>query len=222
MRATLSPAFTGSKMRQMFGFVRDVGQQTAATMHDEIKSGTEKACEFKALAMKFTVDVIASCAFGIEINSFKSPENEFYKIASRITNINMFKQILKFFGYTIAPRIMKLLGIHMIDKDINAFFKSATTDTMQTREQLGIVRHDMINLLMEAKKGQLTHNNNVEEKTSEGFATVEESQIGKSEVKRVWDDDDLAAQCLLFFLAGFDTVSGFDDIENENVLTISA
>lgn len=64
MRATLSPAFTGSKMRLMFDFVSTVGQQTAKSMKEEIKSGSNNAFEFKALASKFTVDVIASCAFG--------------------------------------------------------------------------------------------------------------------------------------------------------------
>lgn len=207
MRSTLSPAFTGSKMRQMFGFVRDVGQQTAASMSDKIKNGGESAFEFKALAMRFTVDVIASCAFGIEVNSFKDPNNDFYRIADKVTNANVFKQMLKFFGFKLAPRLMKFMGITLIEREVNEFFKAATIDTMKVRQEQNIIRHDMINLLMEAKKGQLSHNNNAEEKTSDGFATVEESQIGKSEVKRAWDDDDLAAQCLLFFLAGFDTVS---------------
>lgn len=102
---------------------------------------------------------------------------------------------------------MKLLGITLLDKNINEFFKEATLDTMKIREQKGIVRQDMINLLMQAQKGQLGHNNNAEEKTVEGFATVEESQVGKSEVKRTWSDNELAAQCLIFFFAGFDTVA---------------
>lgn len=209
MRATLSPAFTGSKMRQMFDFVSVVGQQTAKTMSEEIRKGGESSFEFKALAMKFTVDVIASCAFGIEVNSFKNPDNEFYRIATKTTNMNTTSQIIKFIGFSVAPKVMKFLGIELFDNDIIEFFQKATHETMRAREEQGIVRPDMINLLMQARKGQLTHNNNTEEKTVDGYATVEESQIGQSEVKRVWDDDDLAAQCFLFFLAGFDTVSCF-------------
>lgn len=60
---------------------------------------------------------------------------------------------------------------------------------------------------MQARKGQLAHTTTDEEKITDGFATVEESEVGKSEVKRVWDDDDFAAQSLIFFLAGFDTVA---------------
>uniref|UniRef100_A0A1B0D3B3 Cytochrome P450 n=1 Tax=Phlebotomus papatasi TaxID=29031 RepID=A0A1B0D3B3_PHLPP len=40
-----------------------------------------------------------------------------------------------------------------------------------------------------------------------GFATVEESNIGKREPKKNLQEDDIAAQCFIFFFAGFDTVS---------------
>jgi cytochrome P450 family 9 len=62
------------------------------------------------------------------------------------------------------------------------------------REEQGIVRKDMIHLLMEAKKGKLTYEKEKEEKIVDGFATVEESDVGRSEVKRKWEDDDLTAQ----------------------------
>lgn len=57
MRATLSPMFTGSKMRQMYSHVASVGQQTSKTMRENILRGEENLVEFKELAMKFTVDV---------------------------------------------------------------------------------------------------------------------------------------------------------------------
>lgn len=206
MRATLSPAFTGSKMRQMYDFVSSVGQQTAKGMRNEIKAGSENSFDFKALATKFTVDVIASCAFGIEVNSFKNPENDFHRIAKKVTNFTSGSTALKFAGYLAVPKLMKKLNINLIDKESSDFFQEAITETMKIREQKGIIRHDMINLLLQARKGQLAHNNNSEEKSTDGFATVEESDLGKSDVKRIWDDADLAAQCFIFFLAGFDTV----------------
>lgn len=101
---------------------------------------------------------------------------------------------------------MKKLGVALLDKESLDFFQEAICETMKIREKKGIIRHDMINLLLQARKGQLA-NNSKEEKTTDGFATVEESHIGSSEVKRIWDDEDLAAQCFIFFLAGFDTVN---------------
>lgn len=208
MRSTLSPAFTGSKMRQMFELVSKVCKQGVVTLREKIiKNETNNEIEFKELASKFTVDNIATCAFGIEVNSFEDPNNSFQEIAKEITDFSNLKSVFKFAGYLIAPWLMKTLGVSFISKSAQKFFQEAIIDTINTREEKGIIRHDMINLLMQAKKGNLKHEVKEEEKFVDGFATVEESEVGRSQNKRVWEDIDLAAQCFVFFLAGFDTVS---------------
>ncbi|KAJ6619975.1 putative cytochrome P450 9f2 [Pseudolycoriella hygida] len=206
MRSTLSPAFTGSKMRQMFDFVVTVSRQTADSLKHQIQQGVSKEVEFKDLAMKFTVDNIASCAFGIEVNSFRDPGNSFHTIAKKFSESGTFKILLKFSGYLLAPSLMKFFKIKFFDESVNKFFQKAILDTIKVREEKGIIRHDMINLLIQAKKGNLTHESG-DEKIVDGFATVQELQTGKAGVKRKWNDEDLAAQCFIFFLAGFDTVA---------------
>ena len=206
MRATLSPMFTGSKMRMMYDYVADIGKQTSKTMKDQVNVGSDNVFEFKALATKFTVDVIASCAFGIEVNSFKEPENDFARIAAIVTDFGNYKSALKFMGYILMAPVMKALKVKFFSEEVEVFFRNAVQETMKVREERGIIRHDVIHLLMQAKKGKLSHETKETEKVTEGFATVEESQMGKSQVQRVWDDDDLAAQCFIFFLGGFDTV----------------
>lgn len=96
----------------------------------------------------------------------------------------------------------------LFPRDISDFFKKLVIETMAVREKNGTVRPDMINLLMESRKGRLKHENNedVNEQDS-GFATVEESVVGKSQKKLELTDDVIAAQVLIFFLAGFDTIS---------------
>ncbi|CAO1442022.1 unnamed protein product [Diamesa tonsa] len=207
MRATLSPAFTGSKMRMMFEFMSQCGKQTAITMREQIVTGNDNVFEFRELASKFTVDVIASCAFGIEVNSFLNPKNDFQRIAQKVANFSGFLTTMKFLGFMVAPNIMKKLNISILDKETCDFFQTAILDTMKYRVEKGIVRHDMINLLIQARKGNLSHSPKEDEVISDGFATVEESNMGKSKVTREWDDEDMAAQCFIFFLAGFDTVA---------------
>jgi cytochrome P450 family 9 len=153
--------------------------------------------------------VIASAAFGIEVNSFKDPNNDFQKIATKASDFSNWKTSMKFAGYIFAPLLMKMLKIKLFDQEIESFFQEAVLEMMNHREKTGVIRHDMINLLIQARKGKLSNNNNEhkEEKINEGFATVEESQVGKSDVKTVWNDEDLAAQAFIFFFAGFDTVA---------------
>ncbi|KOB56631.1 Cytochrome 9A20, partial [Operophtera brumata] len=56
-------------------------------------------------------------------------------------------------------------------------------------------------------KGKLSHDEKITKDVDAGFATVEESSVGKKDINRVWSDDDLIAQAILFFIAGFETVS---------------
>lgn len=208
MRSTLSPAFTGSKMRQMFDLVAKVCKQSTMTLKQKIIHGElSDEIEFKDLSSKFTVDNISTCAFGIEVNSFENPNNEFQRIAKEFSDFSNFKSVLKFMGFLMMPWLMRLLNISFISKKTQKFFEEAILETIKIREEKGIIRHDMINLLIHAKKGKLKHEGSEEISIGEEFATVEESEIGKNQSKRVWEDEDLAAQCFIFFLAGFDTVS---------------
>lgn len=207
MRATLSPAFTGSKMRYMFQLMSEVGDQFAKSLKEKMINGNDGSYEFKALSMTFAVDVIATTAFGIEVNSMKYPDNDFHRIAKKITNFNTATVGLKFFGFFTIPKIMKLLKIRFLDSKSSEFFEQAIYETMRIRQEKGIVRHDMINLMIQAKKGQIIHEKNDEENITDGFATVEESKIGQTSVKRIWKDDELAAQAFVFFIAGYDAVN---------------
>jgi cytochrome P450 family 9 len=67
MRSTLSPAFTGSKMRHMFNLIASISNDYMNELTKTIK--TEKELEFKDFMNKYCHDVIAKCAFGVSINS---------------------------------------------------------------------------------------------------------------------------------------------------------
>lgn len=191
-------------MRQMFELMNVVGQQFANTVTQQIESGGENEFEFRELSRKFTVDVIASCALGIEVNSFKNPKNEFHEFAMKMVGqFSSFLSMLKIIAYFFIPTLMLKLKVRLFSEDSTKFFHGAISETMKIREEQGIVRPDLINLLLQAKKGKLSYESEKDaDKVVDGFATVEESQIGRTTVTRTWEDDDLIAQTFIFFFAG--------------------
>lgn len=205
MRATLSPAFTGSKMRLMFELVSDCANDVVNHFLDKAANGDSTHIEMKDFFSRYTNDVIASCAFGLKINSFSEPTNTFYTNGKKAMNFSGFIIMLKIIVMGKMPGLAKALNISFVDSDVAAHFKSTVLETMALRKIKNIVRPDMINILMQVRDGSLK--TQAEEKTKDGFATVEESDVGKMAVQRIWTDDELVAQCFLFFVAGFETSS---------------
>lgn len=203
MRATLSPAFTGSKMRQMQSLVTHAINAGIECVASQVNDDPEKGhLEMKEFFSKFSIDIIASCAFGLEVDTFKNPENGFKKIADITMNPNGFLMAVKFAFLYFAPKFMKMLDISLLDRETKSFFRKTVNETMEYREKNGIVRPDMIHLLMQTKKGNLSHDAADDVKGSESFAAVDESELGKKNNTTVWKNDELVAQCLIFFLAG--------------------
>ncbi|XP_055529187.1 cytochrome P450 9e2-like [Wyeomyia smithii] len=207
MRATLSPAFTGSKMRRMFGLVASCAQVMSDFFFAEIKAGKPLEYEMKDIFSRIGNDVIASVAFGIQEDSLRNQENEFYIKGKEMLNFQSYKIMVKLMVFRFAPRLAQKLGIDFVDSELTNYFKGMIVDNMKQREAHAIIRNDMIQMLMEVRKGALKHLKDEQDHKDAGFATVEESSVGKSAHSRVWTENELIAQCFLFFLAGFDTVS---------------
>lgn len=204
MRTTLSPVFTSSKMRHMFTLIAATADNFTNYFLEQCEN-SKVELEMKECYSKYTNDVIASCAFGIECDSLKNKGNEFFKMGQIFSG--SFRGRAAWRGLLVAffPTITNLFKISVFPRHVSEFFKRIVKETIAYREQNGIVRPDLIHLLMQARKGQLK-DDEVDSETA-GFATVEESNAGKNGDKTELTDDLITAQALVFFFAGFETSS---------------
>lgn len=205
MRATLSPAFTGSKMRQMFELVAECTDEVVKHFTKKIENGEKVNVEMKDLFSRYTNDVIASCAYGLKINSLAEPENEFYINGKKLFDFTSFAKMLKILFILQMPAVARFFGIEFTDSKVSKIFRSTILDTMEIRKKNKIYRPDMINIMMEIREGTLKQQaeDKGKEKEREGFATVEESDVGNVTVNRDWNDDEIVAQCFIFFAGRF-------------------
>ncbi|XP_066261391.1 cytochrome P450 9e2-like [Euwallacea similis] len=201
MRATLTGSFTSSKMKVMFKLISEAAENFVKHFQEQSRD-TVSDVEIKDAFTRFTIDVIATTAFGVEVNSLVEPENEFYKMGQEITNLR-FTTFLKILLFQISPRLFKVLKLEIFRKEVNTFFRNLVDNTIETRQQKGIYRPDMLQILMDARKGVENDDGHAAEV---GFAATEEF-IGNVKLSRKISNQDITAQALIFFFAGFDSVS---------------
>lgn len=111
MRATLSPTFTSSKMRAMFKLMEQTAQQYVNFYLEQKKNTIE--LEVKDSLTRFANDVIGNCAFGVNVDSLKQPENEFYLKGQDATDFAGFLKSLKFLINFISPTFADVSRIYL-------------------------------------------------------------------------------------------------------------
>lgn len=207
MRATLSPAFTGSKMRLMFSLVRDCADNFVSYCNEKCEESGRMEFRPKEVFSKVTIDIIATCAFGLQIDSLREPENMVYQMFSKIMEMKGIGTVLKFLVLMLSKDLAKWLGVSFLPKDTTDFIKKLVADTISHRKKTKEYRPDVIQLLIEAMEGKLKHETIDKDSDDTSFAIVKESNIDKKGGRQDWSDMEIAAQCFIFFVGGFDTTS---------------
>lgn len=88
LRSRLTPIFTSGKIKQMFGLMSDVASEVntyflSVQIDEKTKTFRE---EMREIFASYFTDNIASCVFGINVNSMTNPDNDF-----RLQSRKMFK-----------------------------------------------------------------------------------------------------------------------------------
>lgn len=173
MRGVLSPAFTGNKMRSMFELIH---KSTGAFIKQlSTKLATDgNVIELKDTFTRHTSDVIATCAFGLDVNSMQDRDNEFYQTGKKITNFDGIQGV-KLLLFDCIPAIMRLFNINLFESKIAAYFRTVVKSTIEYREKNKIFRPDLISLLMKARQA-------AKQSDAIGVTEGKKSAIGKTKL----------------------------------------
>lgn len=149
MRPMLTPLFTGRKMRIMFDIIDGKSKQFVDYLQASNGEGSGGVLELdmKDVFNRYATDVIASCAFGLEVNSLEHRTNEFYTMAKVVSNFDGWRGAA--FAFFIAcPRLAKLCRVSIVGDTYRKYFTELVMSVVRHRREQGIVREDIINLLM--------------------------------------------------------------------------
>lgn len=178
MRTKLSPTFTSCKMKMMFETIQDIADLMIENLQ---KSSNLDMIEVKDMLANFTTEVIGNVAFGLDINSISDPNSPFRVMSKKIfAPENNFLPKLLFL--TSNRALGRKLHMKLFPSDMSEFFLGSIRETIEYRIKNNIERNDFLNLVLKMYTG---------EDMKSGTLTFNE----------------LAAQCFIFFIAGFETAS---------------
>ncbi|KAK3870708.1 hypothetical protein Pcinc_024089 [Petrolisthes cinctipes] len=181
LRSIMSPIFSSGKIKSMFSLVTQVAD-TLVTYSLE-QASKQPHVEIKDNFGRFTMDTIATCAFGINCNSFANKNAEFAKNADDFFTygpLKIFKLIIAMF----FPKMFKIFNFSFNGPELD-FFKNVADQTLSIRKT-GNKRGDFLDLLLEERT----------------FDNKENSTN-----KQALSDRSIVSQSILFLVAGYDTTA---------------
>ncbi|XP_063930103.1 probable cytochrome P450 6a23 [Zophobas morio] len=186
LRTKVTPTFTSGKMKMMFQTLVDCVPNFLAKIESDRVANAP--IDIKETLGCFTTDIIGSCAFGLEFNTFKEENSPFRKYGRQFFQSNKLRMMRSLFLINF-PNAAKRLGMALIPTDISKFFIKLVKDTVNYREKNNYTRKDFMQLLIDIKSNKL------------------DSEGGNKHDGKTLTLDEIAAQSFVFFIAGFETSS---------------
>lgn len=146
MRQKLSPGFTSGKLKMTHDQIAECSDELMRFIAAKMKENDQ--IEAKEIMSKYSIDVIGTCAFGLKLDTVKNEGSDFQLYGRKLFKMN-FRFLL---AEMVSSKILKLLGVSEFPPDASAFYESAFNEVIRYREENGIVRHDVAQSLIEARK----------------------------------------------------------------------
>lgn len=96
----------------------------------------------------YSMEVIGSCAFGLDCGGLGSEESEFRRYTRKIFEYSPGKTLMRL-ASMLWPWWCQILGVKFIPQDVSDFFIEVVRDTIKMRREKGLKRNDFLDILLE-------------------------------------------------------------------------
>jgi len=210
-RSMMTPVFTTGKLKLMYPLLLKVSQQLEKYVSEMADKNEEIAA--KETFARFSLDAIATSAFGIDLNTFEEPESTFRKQIKELQHTpdsqsgspwEMFKILLTLF----IPITKSFVPVEQFPSKSVVFIQNALIKTVEMRKNGTVKRNDIIDLVIEQMEMKQTKNIDIEEDAIEDeydkAASIDMSTVKKVDLDL---DDTLVSNAFLLFSAALETTS---------------
>ncbi|KAK9496570.1 hypothetical protein O3M35_013157 [Rhynocoris fuscipes] len=148
LRYKLSPLFTTTKLKTMYEPMAECSQSLTSILD---KMDESEDVDMKEYISCFAMDVIGSCAYGIDAKNLSQPDNEFRKMGKKSFDFGAM-QVVRMIILNLFPFLAKLLNITFNKREVGDYFCKVIRDTIDYRKKNGIARNDILQMFMTLKE----------------------------------------------------------------------
>ncbi|XP_069133683.1 cytochrome P450 3A8-like isoform X1 [Argopecten irradians] len=205
VRSKITPAFSTGKLRKMATLVDHSSDTLLTSLRRNLKKGSGTV-ELMEIYGAYTMDVICSTAFGIQIDSQSNPNDEFVVNARKFLILKLFSPLILILIFLpklhfLAP----LFGFSFLDKDIQLFFRKITSKLLSERVVGSKDRVDFLQLMKNAQHES-------EDSDAENDEEQDENNSVKTSATSSWTRkgitfDEILGNAEVFFFAGYETTT---------------
>uniref|UniRef100_A0A669EQH8 unspecific monooxygenase n=1 Tax=Oreochromis niloticus TaxID=8128 RepID=A0A669EQH8_ORENI len=183
IRSVLSPSFTSGRLKEMF----DIMKQHSAVLISSMKKKADKdePLELKEFFGPYSMDVVTSTAFSVDIDSLNNPSDPFVTNIKKMLKFDFFNPIfltVAFFPF-MGP-ILEKMEFSFFPTSVTDFFYAALQKIKTDREtSKQKTRVDFLQLMIDSQK-------NNDSKQDKGLT-----------------DHEILSQAMIFLFAGYETTS---------------
>ncbi|XP_043397566.1 thromboxane-A synthase isoform X3 [Chelonia mydas] len=213
VRSILTPAFSAAKMKEMTPLINQACDVLLSNLKVYADSG--KAFDIQRSYGCFTLDVVASVAFGTHVDSQKNPDDTFVKNCKKFFEFSVLRPILILiiaFPFIMIP-LSRILPNKSRD-EMNGFFIKAIKNMIALRDHQDANerRRDFLQLVLDARSS--TNYIGVEH-----FDIVNQADVSiqdrkppadkalPKKVQKTLSEDEIVGQAFIFLIGGYETTT---------------
>ncbi|KAJ1096471.1 hypothetical protein NDU88_001611 [Pleurodeles waltl] len=202
IRTVISPTFTSGKLKEMFPIISHYADILMKNARKKMES--DEPVNMKDIFGAFSMDVIASTSFSVNIDSQNNPNDPLVTHIKKALKVGLFSPIILItVAFPFLIPVLRVLDISFFPKDIMQFFLNVTSSIKEKRKKNNHTeRVDFMQLMVDS---QITDDSPEADHSTHGYKALTDSEI--------------MAQALVFLFAGYETTSTSLNLLSYNLAT---
>lgn len=135
MRCMLAPIFTSQKLKKMFELMK----KCTLNLQKSIESQKDTEIDLKRLFSVFTVDVISTCCFSMDLRDYRHPDSEILLSARSFFTVSRLKMAC---GMILPKPFLRAIKFDINDTTSIDFFQKFAQNIINKRRKLAELKKD--------------------------------------------------------------------------------